>query len=408
MKFNEKLQQLRKDKGITQEELAQAIYVTRAAVSKWERGLGIPSKESLKLLCEYFNVKPEDLLDSFELIDENHKNQKSRTKLIILFTSIITLLTIFFSILLIVINNKNNETPNIITKYASVVGLDENFLHVETINQDKEVVIEYILLTDIVDLTEKNDKIIEVTNLNENDYIELSIIDGKYDIKRIETAVDNALDEKACGFVISFFEQKEINIKTHLEKELNYIFYFKGNNGMTSNYDYFNTKYETDDEGVFVKKYIINYNNTATSSTQLYVYSLIPTENNDIYKTKLEQTYNLYNDQLICFTILNTKSNNDYSIGHRHNDRIHYEFNFVYKPRIEINTIYQYNENLDLISKTTIIDNKGINILDEAVYVLAEYTKISKEGSSSHKDNYEVVLSYSPFGFDYNKLMWLR
>ena len=408
MTFNEKLQQLRKDKGITQEELAQAIYVTRAAVSKWERGLGLPSKESLKLLCEYFNVKSEDLLDSFELIDENHKNQKSRTKLIILFSSIIKLLTIFFSVLLIVINNKNNETPTIITKYASVVGLDENFLHVETINQDKEVVIEYILLTDIVQLTEKNDKIIEVTNLNENDYIELAIIDGKYDIKRIETAVDNALDEKACGFVISFFEQKEINIKTHLEKELNYIFYFKGNNGMSSNYDYFKSEYEMDNEGVIITKNTINYNNTATSSSQLYVYSLIPTENNDVYKTKLEQTYNLYKDQLISFTILNTKSNNDYSIGHRHNDRIHYEFNFVYKPRIEINTIYQYNENLDLISTTNIINNKGIKILDEAVYILVEYTKISKDGISSHKDNYEVVLSYNPFDFDYNKLMWVR
>ena len=108
------------------------------------------------------------------------------------------------------------------------------------------------------------------------------------------------------------------------------------------------------------------------------------------------------------FYYLGTNSNNDYSIGHRHNYRIHYEFNFVYKPRIDINTIYQYDENLDLISKTTIIDNKGIKILDEAVYVLAEYTKISKDGTSSHKDNYEVVLSYSPFGFDYYKLMWLR
>ena len=195
MKFNEKLQQLRKNKGITQEELAQVIYVTRAAVSKWERGVGIPSKESLKLLCEFFNVKPEELLDSYELIDENQKNKKSKKKLTILFTSIIALLAILFSILLIVINKKNNVTPNIIAKYASVVGLDENFLHVETINQDKEVIIEYILLADIVDLTEKNDKTIEVTNLNYNDYIELLITDGKYDIKRIETAVDNALDE---------------------------------------------------------------------------------------------------------------------------------------------------------------------------------------------------------------------
>lgn len=408
MKFNEKLQQLRKDKGITQEELAQAIYVTRAAVSKWERGLGIPSKESLKLLCDFFNVKSEELLDSYELIDENQKNKNSKKKLIILFSSIIILLTIFFSILLIALNNKNNDTPTTITKYASVVGLDENFLHVETINQDKKVVIEYILLTDIIDLTEKNDKEIQVNNLNENDYIELTITDGKYDIRRIETAVDNALDEKACGFVISFFEQKEINIKTDFINELNYIYYLKHNYGMSSNYDYFKSEYETDDEGVIIKKMSINYNNTATSSNQLYVYSLIPTENNNIYLTKLEQTYNLYNDQLVSFTILGTKYNSDYSIGYRHNNRMHYQFNFVYKTHIEINTIYQYNENLDLISKTTIIDNKGIKILDDAVYVLAEYTKISKDGTSSHKDNYEVVLSYNPFYYDYNKLMWVR
>ena len=41
MEFNEKLQQLRKNKGLTQEELAQAIYVSRTAVSKWESGRGL-------------------------------------------------------------------------------------------------------------------------------------------------------------------------------------------------------------------------------------------------------------------------------------------------------------------------------------------------------------------------------
>ena len=57
MEFNEKLQQLRKQKGITQEELAVAIYVSRTAISKWESGRGYPSIDSLKALSD------DDLID---------------------------------------------------------------------------------------------------------------------------------------------------------------------------------------------------------------------------------------------------------------------------------------------------------------------------------------------------------
>ena len=39
MEFNEKLQELRKRKGLTQEDLAAAIFVSRTAISKWESGV---------------------------------------------------------------------------------------------------------------------------------------------------------------------------------------------------------------------------------------------------------------------------------------------------------------------------------------------------------------------------------
>ena len=46
MEFGEKLQELRKKKGLTQEELAEALYVSRTAVSKWELGRGYPNIDS--------------------------------------------------------------------------------------------------------------------------------------------------------------------------------------------------------------------------------------------------------------------------------------------------------------------------------------------------------------------------
>lgn len=78
MEFNEKLQHLRKQKEITQEELAAAIYVSRTAVSKWESGRGYPSIDSLKALSEFFGVTIDDLLSGEELliIAEEDTNQK--------------------------------------------------------------------------------------------------------------------------------------------------------------------------------------------------------------------------------------------------------------------------------------------------------------------------------------------
>ena len=68
MEFHEKLQKLRKDKGLTQEELAEILYVSRTAVSKWESGRGYPSIDSLKDIAAYFQVSLDDLLSTEKII----------------------------------------------------------------------------------------------------------------------------------------------------------------------------------------------------------------------------------------------------------------------------------------------------------------------------------------------------
>ncbi|MDD5793311.1 MAG: helix-turn-helix transcriptional regulator [Clostridiales bacterium] len=77
MEFNEKLQQLRKSRGLTQEELAEALYVSRTAISKWESGRGYPSIDSLKEISNYFSVTIDDLLSGDKLISIAEKENKS-------------------------------------------------------------------------------------------------------------------------------------------------------------------------------------------------------------------------------------------------------------------------------------------------------------------------------------------
>ncbi|WP_343249859.1 helix-turn-helix transcriptional regulator [Diplocloster hominis] len=68
MEFHEKLQELRKQKGLTQEELSAALFVSRTAISKWESGRGYPSIDSLKSISEFFSITIDELLSNRELI----------------------------------------------------------------------------------------------------------------------------------------------------------------------------------------------------------------------------------------------------------------------------------------------------------------------------------------------------
>lgn len=81
MEFNEKLQELRKSRGLTQEELAEALFVSRTAISKWESGRGYPSIDSLKQISNYFSISIDELLSGEKLItiaeNENRTNLKN-------------------------------------------------------------------------------------------------------------------------------------------------------------------------------------------------------------------------------------------------------------------------------------------------------------------------------------------
>lgn len=62
MLFNEKLKILRKEKNLTQEELAEKLNVSRQAITKWESGDGTPDIENLKQISILFNITIDELV----------------------------------------------------------------------------------------------------------------------------------------------------------------------------------------------------------------------------------------------------------------------------------------------------------------------------------------------------------
>lgn len=106
----------RKKMGITQAELAAQLAVTSQAVSKWERGLGIPDIEILKKLSEIFNV------DIDELLEGNKKNKPRSGKNILIIA-----IAIFLGILSIVIVGsflKNNYIFNSIVTDSEIFSIN--------------------------------------------------------------------------------------------------------------------------------------------------------------------------------------------------------------------------------------------------------------------------------------------
>ena len=82
MEFGEKLQELRKNKDMTQEELAEALYVSRTAISKWESGRGYPSIDSLKEISRFFSVSIDELLSAEKMVSIAEKENRDNIRYI--------------------------------------------------------------------------------------------------------------------------------------------------------------------------------------------------------------------------------------------------------------------------------------------------------------------------------------
>ena len=93
MTFGEKLKEARKESGLSQEQLAEKMSVSRSAIAKWETDKGMPDVNNLKVIAQLLNVSVDDLLDDEEKIcfhemkeaihlDDYEKTGKCRDQLV--------------------------------------------------------------------------------------------------------------------------------------------------------------------------------------------------------------------------------------------------------------------------------------------------------------------------------------
>ncbi|MBE5816476.1 MAG: phosphoglucosamine mutase [Clostridiales bacterium] len=80
MTLGEKISNLRSNAGLTQQELAEKVNVSRQSVSKWEMNIALPQIDKVLTLCELFNISTDELLyDKIEVnINSESKNQRLR------------------------------------------------------------------------------------------------------------------------------------------------------------------------------------------------------------------------------------------------------------------------------------------------------------------------------------------
>ena len=139
MEFGEKVQKLRTQSNWTQEQLAEKLYVSRTAISKWESGKGYPSIDLLKDIAKLFNKTIDELLSSEQIIDmaknENTSNMKKANNLVYGLLDIISVLFIFlplyaqktenfvYSVSLISTNDINNIIKILYIIILSILSL---------------------------------------------------------------------------------------------------------------------------------------------------------------------------------------------------------------------------------------------------------------------------------------------
>ena len=266
------LTELRKNLNMTQEELATKLFTSRENISKWERGVNMPTPDTLLELSKIYNISVNELLlgerktkenqdkinnISIEVMKESNKRIKKITKI---FFTIILLITIMFLIYYF-FNTYNSIHVFLISGYNENISIDDgvaifskekSYIKIGNINTSDNRVIDSIQFL-FID-SEGNEHIIITSDDLNYTLTSINNYNQYYSYKDINYIKDNS-------YLKIYFENQNELVKLEFKEDMSNNSFFPNDRG--KNIDLVNDNTQSDDNILLIEKYFkksFNYN----------------------------------------------------------------------------------------------------------------------------------------------------
>lgn len=378
-KLNENIKKYRMENDLTQQEVADQMFVTRQCISRWESGKTLPDINSLEKLANIYNCSINELIDTTEVteiaLNEAIKNTKSRR---VIFTSIlISVLAITLSIFGIILAKNNNNFLLIKENQLSVKGILTEKLNHDTFifsyfeNNSKNSI-------QSVQLGLWSNFIIEYPNgeptyttFNKQDILEVFYVDSLSETNIRKVIIHERLNgEMIKGFIATPFKEKYStpeSIKATYDQDKIYYFY-EPNSTSTNLIDLLFQKQNNPfapQNGMFQLNFNLYYDPTKTVGdiffgivyeTTIDYESIFIKQHNVMYNSHSSSGYTGQKLDSLFYTAKQTR------------------YQLSYTPISSFNEVivYEYNALHELIKTTTITENSRLSIKPhpEAIYAI--------------------------------------
>ena len=364
------IRKYRLENNMTQQDLADQLFVTRQCISRWEQGKGLPDIYQLENIAKIFKININDLLDEHTtkmLVVENTNKGRKRDQMNFVSMGVAAVaILLSISIYFLFIHSNGNETEDILNVYRGEVVNHVALDYIELDSNGLNIVLSYdelgIAWTVIYD---HKDQVIDLTDIKVGDYVEVKHY-GYEKNERVQQikVVDSVVEKSIYGVFLAtngvdYTSEEELPTSLSLsewqtDSYYGFSFYYyhadTNSKGGHSNLDSEQVNYTIDAdiyfyETIFEITFYVNRWDVARPLRR----GIITSEGLEwIEDVNLSQLYVIQGE-------VNYDSHQNVSNEYvRFSEDVTYNINIVHMEAVDSIDIYEYDQNNELIKTTSI------------------------------------------------------